>query len=207
MGKGLHATAVAVAASLAAWGAVAAADERPGRAIRVERRVNREVPGPRALSVQQGAVLRSYGWAPKVGDSLTLIDARGVVGEATVTAVAATAGSCPGRTWESQFRADSTARSFGYGTFAIYGADLTDRARTLTGTYMKSPSGRDSDSVWVVIDANDDGEPNLVITAWSCPDDEIGRTLGGQPYCMDTYVRAGPDKWEQRAHDVWFACD
>jgi hypothetical protein len=202
-------TVLLVAAGLAA-ASVATAAVAAGRVVRVERRRGPAPPAPRALQIQGVRSAIAYGFAPPVGTSLVIVDPQGILATAEIEAVSARQDGCSEAIFDVSLVATQWQRMPRPGTFGFWGVGV-DRGAKLSGSQLRSPTGRVSEYVWAGLDRDGDDSADFLAVARLCPEgpDSQGsqRSPGrGASSCVDAFVRSGRDGWDRVARDVWHSC-
>lgn len=156
------------------------------------------------------------GPAPELGTHFTLIDDQGVRGVATAERTEASSqdpcklGSAHDVLVDyDEARGLAPRPGFSF-TVALSGVALEDGARVVRDVQLRSPSGKDAQQVWMAVDRNGDGEPDVAVTAFECSDQvhDLPVAPSGQqvhPYCLDYWVKEDVD-WHRVNRDVFFTC-
>jgi hypothetical protein len=212
------AIAVAVLALLAAE--LLGAPVRKGRVERVERPRFAAATAVRICPLvppNEDRVTCYGGAQPTAGTRYTVVDEHGVRGAGTArSAEVSQQDPCRlGSAHDVAIDYDAgrlPPRPQGYtDTMAVQGLELSPRARILTDPTMRSPSGRDSESIWKTIDLDGDARVDFAVTYMDCSAevrDVPAAPSGGQkvtPYCMEYWLRDEPG-WRRVNREVYYAC-
>jgi hypothetical protein len=179
-------------ASLLVLGAMAlTAEGAPrGRVVRVERGAVKTVP---RFCVMGGGDRNMCFGEPREGDHITIFDLgeRRVRGEFVIESSSestelAAIGLCVNTGIRNVKGSYTPGTEEGGHVMGMRGLQLNRRiARVLEN--VPSPSGRTDDSVELAVDYDDNGQPDLVMTQYSC-DVNGSPSAGGDGRCFDTYT-------------------
>jgi len=211
---GVVRAAVAITAGLAAvaCGMVAIAGP-PGRVVRVERGHGGTHRTPRICQVMSDRIGECWGVAPRIGETATLLDQNGHLGDIRVVEVEEkAAGRCRGtKDWRFHFvRLSPDPGRSPNDQVALFDVDLTpSRARTIVKSgQVPRPDTREGVQVWKAVDLDGDGAADLAGTAYQCDahGDPAGRRIRQiQFICIDYWTGRG-DSWRLVRHDQFAAC-
>jgi hypothetical protein len=195
------------------------APHRGGRMVRVER-PRRAAPEAVRLcplvDQDQGRLICYGATPPEPGTRYAILDDSGMRGWATVRrSEPSTQDSCRlGTMHDVQVDYEEgmqPAARPGYTlAIAVEGVAVESTARLLHDTSARSPSGRDSDQVWMTIDKNGDGEGDLAVTTYECTGEihDLPIAPGGQrvaSYCIEYWAKDDAD-WRKLGRDLFFYC-
>jgi hypothetical protein len=172
---------------LVLWPAIAFAGPS-GRVIRVERTASHANVAPRLCEIR-GEAGTCLGEAPRVGQTMLVLDEHRVVAELQVVEAASFVATCT-NLWTVKTRALHGGPT-GDGVGVIDVGISPSRAHVLDKHHFPAgPSGVTGEEVWRAIDRDGDGTADIVVTRYNC--DGSGRPTGGWgTYCVELWARVG----------------
>lgn len=203
--------ALAAAASLVLAAAARAEPPRSGEIVRVER-PRFGGSGLRVCPVDpvRRDRLTCYGSrAPRAGTRYAVLGMEGFRGHVEATSISPSDNDFCGLGVAHDVFVDGLELAVADGIgVAVTGAELGPRSRLMLGARDVSPSGVEDEEVWMVIDRDGDEAPDIVATAYDCPeaDDRVappGKTL--TKLCLDYWTRDG-GPWRRVTRDIFYSC-
>lgn len=179
-----------------------------GKVVRVERGRSERAGIPRWCQIRPDGSASCYGKAPDMGQVGNVVDEIGKKAKVRVTGITPSVDSC-GNTisWEITTETlDGDVSQSNYAWAALFDYKTTATTRTIYNNgqiAIPGTRGPGIESVWSAFDDDQDDQPELIITYYSCDATGAVNPQGYGGYCMVYYQETASGGFvEQRVDNV-----
>jgi hypothetical protein len=155
-----------------------------GRVVRIEEE-RTSAKAPVLCGIQPSLEGVCLGTRPRVGDLVVVVADQAVRAEVQISHVEQKS-SC-----STAWRVQGTLRSGSVPTRSIRAMAIGDgnRYRTMETDGITSPAGNDDEKVVLAFDSDNDKQPDLLVTRYSCDAAGVASQLNPVDRCIDIYTR------------------